>query len=63
MKRENIIKAFAGSMVLGSAVLGYFYSPYWLFVAMFVGANLLQYAFTNWCLLETLLKKRGIGEE
>ncbi|MBL1214716.1 MAG: DUF2892 domain-containing protein [Ignavibacteriae bacterium] len=54
---ENIIRRFAGVFILGSVALGYFVSPYWLLFTVFVGVNLLQSSFTNWCPLEMMLKK------
>jgi len=61
MKREMIIRAIAGTFVLTSLALGYWVSPYWLLFTAFVGLNLLQSSFTNWCLMEEILKKAGIG--
>ena len=55
MKMEQYIRAIAGSFVLVSVGLGYFHSPYWFLFTAFVGANLLQSAFTRWCLMEDIL--------
>ncbi len=63
MKRINIITAFAGTLTLVSSILGYFVSKYWLFLAMLVGTNLLQFSFTKFCPLELILKKFKIGED
>lgn len=57
MKVQNKVRAVAGIFVFVSALLGFFHNKYWLLFTMFVGLNLLQYAFTNWCLMEELLKK------
>lgn len=57
MSLENTIRAIAGSFVLISLALGYFVSPYWFLFTAFVGVNLLQSAFTKWCLMEDILKK------
>lgn len=54
---ERTIRAIAGTIVLASLSLGYFVHPGWLIVTAFVGANLLQSAFTKWCLMEDILKK------
>ena len=43
MKMERIIRAIAGSFVLGSLALGAWVHPYWYFFTALVGANLLQY--------------------
>ncbi|MCI0444152.1 DUF2892 domain-containing protein [bacterium] len=60
MTLENMIRAIAGSFVLLSLALGYLHSPYWHLFTAFVGVNLLQSAFTHWCLMEDILKKAGI---
>ena len=57
MSIENKIRAFAGTFVLASLILGWWvHSGFFLFTA-FVGANLLQSAFTGFCPLEILLRK------
>jgi hypothetical protein len=43
--------------------LGWFYSKYWLFFTAFVGLNLLQSAFTKWCLMEEILDKLGVAKK
>ncbi len=60
MGMEQYIRAIAGTFVLVSLALGHLYSPYWYFFTAFVGLNLLQSAFTRWCLMETILEKTGI---
>jgi hypothetical protein len=60
MKMEQWIRAIAGILVLISVVLGYFFHAYWYFVTVFVGINLLQSAFTKWCLMEDILEKLGV---
>ena len=57
MSMEHTIRAIAGTFVLISVALGYFVSPYWFLFTAFVGANLLQSAFTKWCLMEDILRK------
>jgi hypothetical protein len=57
MTVENAIRAIAGTFVLGSLALGHWVSPYWYLFTAFVGANLLQSAFTKWCLMEKILLK------
>ena len=61
MSMERYIRAIAGSFVLVSLALGHFHSPWWYLFTAFVGANLLQSAFTRWCLMELLLEKAGIA--
>ncbi len=55
------IRLIAGSVVLISLSLSLI-NPNWLFLTAFVGLNLLQSAFTNWCPLIVLLKKLGVRE-
>jgi hypothetical protein len=62
MLMEQYIRAIAGSFVLLSLGLGYLYSPYWHLFTAFVGLNLLQSAFTKWCLMEKILSKLGIAK-
>jgi len=57
MPIEMAIRAIAGTFVLTSLTLGWFVSPYWFLFTAFVGANLLQSAFSRWCLMEEILKK------
>ncbi|MCL4502712.1 MAG: DUF2892 domain-containing protein [Deltaproteobacteria bacterium] len=57
---EGYIRAIAGSFVLLSLTLGYLYSPYWHLFTAFVGLNLLQSAFTKWCLMEKILERLGV---
>jgi len=60
MKMDQYIRAIAGTFVLMSLGLGYVHSPYWHFFTAFVGLNLLQSAFTKWCLMENILVKLGV---
>ena len=61
MKMEMIIRRFAGTFILASLLLAYYHSRYWLWFTAFVGFNLLQSSFTNFCPLELILKRPGIG--
>jgi len=63
MKMEQYIRAIAGTFILISVGLGWFYHRYWFFLTAFVGLNLLQSAFTKWCLMEDILSKLGIAEK
>ncbi len=60
MRMEDYIRAIAGSFILISLLLAYFVSYYWLLFTAFVGLNLLQSAFTKWCLMEKFLAKLGV---
>jgi len=59
---EMILRRFAGIFILVSLLLAYFHSLYWLWFTAFVGFNLLQSSFTNFCPLEMFLKKMGVGQ-
>jgi hypothetical protein len=60
MSIDRIVLAFAGSVILLSLLLAQFVSPLWLWLTAFVGANLLQSAFTGFCPLALVLKKFGV---
>ncbi len=60
MTVERYLRGIAGTFVLLSVLLAYYHSPYWLLFTGFVGLNLLQSAFTNWCPMITILKKLGV---
>ena len=56
---DKYIKGIAGSFIIISLLLAHYINPNWLWFTAFVGANLLQSSFTNWCLLGIILKKLG----
>jgi len=60
MTIDRAVFAFAGSFVLLSLLLAHFHSENWLWFTAFVGANLLQSAFTGFCPLAIVLKKLGV---
>jgi len=67
MTIERLIRIFAGSFILISLALGVeasplYVSPWWLAFTAFVGANLVQFGFTNFCPLGWALKKAGVPE-
>jgi hypothetical protein len=67
MTVERYIRIFAGSFILISLALGVeasplFVSPWFLAFTAFVGANLLQFGFSNACPLGWILKKLGVPE-
>ena len=63
MTMEQIIRAIAGTFVMGSLALGWWVSPWWFLFTAFVGANLFQSAFTGWCLMEDILANLGIAKK
>lgn len=62
MTVERGVRLIAGIMVLLSLVLAHLYSVYWLWLTVFVGINLLQSAFTNWCPAITMLRAMGFND-
>ena len=63
MSMERMIRAIAGTFVLASLALGWFVSPWWFLFTAFVGVNLVQSAFTRWCLMEDILAKFGVRRD
>ncbi len=59
MSIDRIVLAVAGSFILLSLALSQLHHPYWLFFTAFVGANLLQSAFTGFCPMALILKVFG----
>jgi len=66
MTIQRMIRIIAGSFILLSLFLSYHYNgvdlsePTWLWFTAFVGANLLQSGFSQWCLMEVILSKLGM---
>ena len=60
MTIDRYLRMIAGAIVLVSLALGHWVHPYWYFLTAFVGLNLFQSAFTNWCPMMTFLRKAGV---
>ncbi|MCA8981170.1 MAG: DUF2892 domain-containing protein [Planctomycetes bacterium] len=60
---QLIMRRFAGVFILASLLLAHYHSPNWLWFTGFVGFNSLQSSFTNFCPLEMILAKLGVGRE
>ena len=60
MTVDRALRMIAGAFVVLSSALGYWVSPYWYLFTAFVGLNLSQSAFTNWCPMMTILQKAGL---
>jgi hypothetical protein len=60
MTLDRSILAFAGIMVLLSVALTVWVSPYFVWFTVFIGANLLQSAFTGFCPAASFFRKLGI---
>ncbi|GIX34438.1 MAG: membrane protein [Lysobacteraceae bacterium] len=63
MRVERAVMAFAGAMVLLSVLLTHFVHPGFVWLTVFVGANLLQSAFTGFCPAAMVMKRLGIARE
>ena len=63
MRMHMIVRRVAGLFILASVLLAHFVSPYWLWFTAFVGFNLVQSSFTNFCPLEMGLRQVGIGKD
>lgn len=62
MTVERGLRMIAGIVILLSLALAHYVSPYWYFLIAFVGLNLLQSAFTNWCPAMVILRKLGLPD-
>ncbi|HOJ59162.1 MAG TPA: DUF2892 domain-containing protein [bacterium] len=60
MTTEKIVRIAAGFFVMASVALGLLHSPWWFAFTLFVGLNLFQSGFTNFCPLELILRKMNI---
>jgi len=60
MNVERALRMIAGGFVMLSLALGHYVSPYWYLFTAFVGLNLFQSAFTNWCPMMTILRRFGM---
>ena len=60
MTLDRSVLAFAGSMVLVSVVLTVWVSPLFVWFTVFIGANMLQSAFTGFCPAAMIFKRLGI---
>lgn len=57
------LRAVAGTFVLLSLAMGYFWHPGWYLFTAFVALNLIQSAFSKWCPMMTILRKLGVRDE
>ena len=62
MTINTYLRLIAGLFIILSVVLVCFHSAYWLFFTLFIGVNLLQSAFTNWCPMMIVLRRLGVKE-
>lgn len=62
MTVNRALRLIAGAFVLASVLLGMYVHPGFLWFTAFVGANLLQSGFTDWCPMMTLLRRLGMAD-
>ncbi len=62
MNLDRAVMAFAGVMVLASLVLTRYVSPYWMWLTVFVGLNLIQASITGFCPAAKVFKALGVKE-
>lgn len=62
MTVERALRLMAGLVVLLSLALAYYISYKWLWLTAFVGLNLLQSAFTNWCPAMAIFRAMGMKD-
>jgi hypothetical protein len=62
MTVDRALRLLAGIVVLISLALAHWVSPNWLWLAAFLGLNLIQSAFTNWCPAMTILRMMKLPE-
>ena len=62
MTVERALRVMAGLVILLSLALAHFFSPNWLWLTGFVGLNLLQSAFTNWCPAMSIFRAIGMKD-
>ncbi|MCP4642140.1 MAG: DUF2892 domain-containing protein [bacterium] len=60
MDIERMLRIIAGTFVIATAALATVHTPYWLLFTAFVGLNLLQSGFTNWCPMVWALERAGL---
>jgi hypothetical protein len=60
MTVDRALRLIAGAFVFASVMLGMFVHPNFYWFTAFVGVNLLQSAFTNWCPMMAILRKAGL---
>jgi len=62
MTVERSLRLMAGIVILLSLVLAFYVSHYWLLLTAFVGLNLLQSGFTNWCPAMAIFRALGVKD-
>lgn len=60
MTVDRYLRLIAGLFVMLTVALGLWHDQRWFYFTAFVGLNLFQSAFTNWCPMMTILRKIGV---
>lgn len=62
MTVERMLRLIGGGFVAVSVLLGMYVSSLFLWFTLFVGLNLFQSAFTNWCPMMSILRRAGVPD-
>ncbi|HKT11326.1 MAG TPA: DUF2892 domain-containing protein [Terriglobia bacterium] len=60
MDLNRWLRLIAGTFIVTTVLLGYYINAWWFVFTGFVGLNLFQSAFTNWCPMMAFLRKLGV---
>jgi hypothetical protein len=60
MTVDRALRMIAGAFIVLSVLAGMYVHPGFYWFTAFVGLNLFQSAFTNWCPMMTILRKAGL---
>jgi hypothetical protein len=60
MHIDRLLRLIAGAFILLSLALAHYVDPKWLWFTAFIGLNLFQSGFTNWCPMMAILEKLGV---
>lgn len=60
MTVDRYLRMIAGAIVTGTVALGMAHDARWFYFTAFVGLNLFQSAFTNWCPMMAILRRLGV---
>jgi hypothetical protein len=60
---ERALRLIGGGFVMASVLAGMYVSPHFYWFTLFVGLNLFQSGFTNWCPMMAILRKAGMRDD
>lgn len=60
MTLDRAVLTFAGTVVLAGVALAHFVHPAWIWLTVFAGVNMIQAAFTGFCLAAFVFKRLGV---